>query len=89
MKVQQANSSSPVTSSLPLKRAARAGLRSVARPAAVQPDTAEREQMIREAAYFYFEARGEGEGDQVQDWLRAEADVERQLAGPADESTGH
>jgi hypothetical protein len=35
--------------------------------------TAQREDSIREAAYFYFEARGH----ELEDWLRAEAEFER------------
>ena len=35
-----------------------------------------REQMIAEAAYFYAERRGFTPGNEMDDWLRAEADVE-------------
>lgn len=35
-----------------------------------------RERMIAEAAYFYAERRGFAPGKEMDDWLRAEADVE-------------
>lgn len=35
-----------------------------------------RERMIAEAAYFYAERRGFAPGNEMDDWLRAEADVE-------------
>lgn len=35
-----------------------------------------REQMVAEAAYFYAERRGFAPGNEMDDWLRAEADVE-------------
>lgn len=34
------------------------------------------EQMIADAAYFYAERRGFAPGNEMDDWLRAEADVE-------------
>jgi hypothetical protein len=40
----------------------------------------EREQMIAEAAYFRAERRGFQGGDPVQDWIEAEAEVERTLS---------
>lgn len=36
-----------------------------------------REQMIAEAAYFHAERRGFTPGNELSDWLQAEADVER------------
>jgi hypothetical protein len=73
----------------PTKRPARPGTHPTPRPTGVAPDTSAREQMIREAAYFYFEARGQGEGNDLEDWLRAEADIERQLGGHPDDATEH
>lgn len=35
-----------------------------------------REQMIAEAAYFHAERRGFSPGNELSDWLQAEADVE-------------
>jgi hypothetical protein len=35
-----------------------------------------REQIIAEAAYFYAERRGFAPGNEMSDWLQAEADVE-------------
>lgn len=43
------------------------------------PDCA-REQKIAEAAYFYAERRGFVPGNELSDWLQAEADVEALLA---------
>jgi hypothetical protein len=40
-----------------------------------------REQMIRERAYLRAEKRGFVGGDPVQDWLEAEAEVDRLLSG--------
>lgn len=45
-----------------------------------KPTTAEREQMIAEAAYYRAEQRGFQGGDPVQDWIEAEAEVERALS---------
>lgn len=39
-----------------------------------------REQMIAEAAYFRAEQRGFASGNEMSDWLQAEADVERALS---------
>ncbi len=39
-----------------------------------------RQQMIRDAAYFRAEHRGFGAGDPVQDWIEAEAELDRQDA---------
>jgi hypothetical protein len=38
-------------------------------------------QMIARAAYFRAEKRGFAPGGELQDWLEAERDVERQLSG--------
>lgn len=35
-----------------------------------------REQMIAEAAYFHAERRGFAPGNEVSDWIQAEADIE-------------
>ena len=40
----------------------------------------EREQLIAEAAYYRAERRGFQGGDPVQDWIEAEAEVERTLS---------
>jgi hypothetical protein len=42
-----------------------------------------REQMIAQAAYFSAERRGFAPGNDVADWLMAEADVARQAAAHA------
>lgn len=48
----------------------------------IEEDSAQacpREQMIAEAAYYLAEQRGFVPGNEVSDWLLAEADVERAL----------
>jgi hypothetical protein len=52
-----------------------------ARQAASGP---EREAMIRLAAYALYEARGGNYGNALQDWLRAEAEVDQALATAID-----
>jgi hypothetical protein len=42
-------------------------------------DSIPREQWIAEAAYFRAERRGFAPGNEISDWLDAEADVERML----------
>jgi hypothetical protein len=37
----------------------------------------QREDRVREAAYRYYEARGSVDGHELDDWLRAEAEIER------------
>ena len=44
-------------------------------------DECPREQMIAEAAYFHAERRGFSPGNEMSDWLQAEADVESILSG--------
>ena len=48
-------------------------------PATVSPE--ERYRMIAEAAYFKAQKRGFVGGDPAQDWLEAEAEIDRKLAG--------
>lgn len=43
-------------------------------PVAVPLD---RDALVREAAYFLYESRGGAPGHELEDWLRAEAEVER------------
>lgn len=60
----------------------RAEARSRAQRDATQGDAAHdcpREQMIAEAAYYRAEQRGFAPGNEMSDWLLAEADVERAL----------
>lgn len=44
--------------------------------AATGGDACPREQMIAEAAYYHAERRGFAPGNEMSDWLQAEADVE-------------
>ena len=41
----------------------------------------ERRRRIEEAAYYYSLRRGGGEDRALDDWIQAEADVDRELAG--------
>ena len=50
------------------------------RPAVAAPSAAEREDMVRTAAYFRAERRGFAPGYEWEDWLAAEAEVSA-LAG--------
>jgi Protein of unknown function (DUF2934) len=47
------------------------------------PAKVNRETMIQEAAYFRAERRGFAHGGELDDWLAAEAEIERTLAAPA------
>jgi len=38
-----------------------------------------RQQMVAEAAYYHAEQRGFMEGDELQDWLAAENEIDRML----------
>jgi hypothetical protein len=48
-----------------------------------QLDPGTREALIRLAAYSFYERRGFVGGHELQDWLEAEMQVDRQLAGEA------
>lgn len=50
-------------------------------PAKTAPSAEERHRMIAEAAYFRAEARGFRGGDPVEDWLQAEAEIDRLRSG--------
>lgn len=45
-----------------------------------QDDPEKRELMIRLAAYSFYERRGCVSGNELEDWLQAEMEVDRQLA---------
>lgn len=47
-------------------------------PALIDPDL--REALVRIAAYAFYERRGHVDGQELEDWLRAEMEVDRQLA---------
>lgn len=61
------------------KGAARQSSRTPAADAASGNYDCPREQMIAEAAYFRAEQRGFAPGNEMSDWLEAEADVESVL----------
>jgi uncharacterized protein YegL len=62
---------------LPARRQSAAGAALASGNSKVTPD--ERHRMIEEAAYHRAEQRGFTDGDPLQDWLEAEAQVEIQL----------
>lgn len=51
----------------------------VARTRMALDDAEKREAMIRIAAYSFYERRGQIAGHELEDWLMAEMEVERQL----------
>ena len=51
-------------------------------------DPAQREAMIREAAYFHAERRGFAPGNELVDWLVAEREIDGLLAPRAARSSG-
>jgi len=68
------------------------GMPGVAAPAAEEPqkspppesagsDAEKREALIRIAAYTFYERRGYVGGHELEDWLQAEMEVDRQLSG--------
>jgi len=59
-----------------------------ATPAARMPAPADRERAIRELAYAFFEARGRAAGHELEDWLKAEAQVLAQAAPDAADAAG-
>jgi hypothetical protein len=50
-----------------------------AQPVGAGPSEAERRRMIAEAAYYRAQSRDFTSGHELEDWLEAEADVDRQL----------
>lgn len=48
----------------------------------------QRETMIREAAYYHYVKRGYASGHDLDDWLAAEAEIERGAAGTAEFPAG-
>lgn len=48
---------------------------------AIQLTPEERHRVVAEAAYFIAERRGFAGGSSIGDWLQAEADIDRMLAG--------
>lgn len=46
-------------------------------------DDSARRRMIREAAYRRYQQRGKAEGSELDDWLQAEAEVDRALGADA------
>jgi hypothetical protein len=65
------------TRAAPAARKARAA----SQPAPARPDLGQRQDLVRETAYYYYEARGCVAGHELEDWLKAEADVARIFDG--------
>ncbi|MDL1861246.1 DUF2934 domain-containing protein [Betaproteobacteria bacterium PRO7] len=61
-------------------RAAPAAAAAAGERAAPSPE--QRRSMIAQAAYFRAEQRGFASGAELQDWLAAEAEIDRALGGP-------
>lgn len=57
---------------------------SAANPATAQDTDKQRRQMIAVIAYYRAERRGFCEGGELDDWLAAESEVDRQLQGQTD-----
>jgi hypothetical protein len=76
MKPQHSAAGTP-TKSRPARTKAAAAVPAAAAAATAAPAVVPREDFIREAAYFHFEARGGVGGHELEDWLRAEAEFER------------
>jgi len=49
-------------------------------PETAASDTEKREALVRIAAYSFYERRGYVSGHELEDWLQAEMEVNRQLA---------
>jgi Protein of unknown function (DUF2934) len=62
------------TGKMPASQVSGAGISS-----SIPPD--QRKHMIEEAAYYLAERRGFCGGDPLQDWLEAEAEIERMMSG--------
>jgi hypothetical protein len=65
------------TKARPAKAKAAASTPAAAENTTAAPASPGREEFIREAAYYHFEARGGVGGHELEDWLRAEAEFER------------
>lgn len=71
----------------PAAQSARRGKAATRKPAATpqatsaQPAPERRQQLIAETAYFIAERRGFAPGNELDDWLRAEAEVEARIKG--------
>jgi Protein of unknown function (DUF2934) len=90
MKHQQSASSKPhEPAAKRAHRAARKGAE-VGQPSGL-PTGGGREQIIRQTAYAFYEARGCLDGHELEDWLNAEAQFEQESAGDpkASPSPGH
>lgn len=57
-----------------------------AAPVSAMSDAEKRETLIRVAAYAFYERRGYVSGHELEDWLEAEMEVNRQLAAAQEAS---
>lgn len=74
------HSSKPSTAKRRPRAAPEARAATTARRATLSPD--ERRAMIARAAYYRAERRGFAPGGELQDWLEAEAEIDRSLGEP-------
>ncbi|MCX7892680.1 MAG: DUF2934 domain-containing protein [Burkholderiales bacterium] len=68
----------PAAAEDPIARAAESATEIADVATLVPPEV--RERMVREAAYYRAERRGFAAGHELEDWLSAEADIDRLLA---------
>jgi hypothetical protein len=64
----------------------------VSRPmprAPTEADLAQRDELVRLVAYSFYERRGYIAGNELEDWLQAEMEVERQLAAGSGSAAPH
>ena len=73
-----AETTSPATSRAPRKKSTSTA---PASHNAIQLTPEERQRYVAEAAYFIAERRGFGGGSETDDWLQAETEIDRLLAG--------
>lgn len=83
MKHQTSGSSATPAQRVPAKKVAHAATHAQAAGQQQAGHAAEREAMIREAAYLCYERRGCVYGHELEDWLAAEAQVDEELARAA------
>lgn len=58
-------------------------------PEASAPNGLDRTERIRALAYSYFVERGGGDGHELEDWLRAEAQIQRSEPPISGNNSGH
>jgi hypothetical protein len=72
------------TQAAPLSPVQEEAAEELSNEADANPATRSREERVRDAAYRRYESRGDAPGDDVQDWIDAEEEVDR-----TDRPAGH